>query len=132
MRTALWFSTFGFPKSGLLLPYTAQSPTLFKRIEFKTKKDINDEIERLLSEPGTKKYGFGQSMYHQMPFFCNPEEHIPDWCWDMIQDYQIITDYNVPLSKDLNDINVWTLDCFGVIGNEINNIQAYRKNHNGG
>ena len=50
----------------------------------------------------------------------------------MIQDYQIITDYNVPLSKDLNDINVWTLDCFGVIGNEINNIQAYRNKHNGG
>lgn len=116
----------GIPRTGLLLPYTAQSPTLFKRVEFKTERDIDDEIDRILSEPATQKHGVGQSMYFQLPFFCNPDEQIPEWCWNMIDDYYTITEYNIPISKTLDDANAWMLDCFSVIKDEINKINIYR------
>lgn len=131
MRTALWFSSFGIPRTGLLLPYTAQSPTLFKRVEFKNEKDIDDEIKRILSEPNINKHGIGQSLYFQLPFFCNVEEQIPEWCWQMIDDYYVTIEYNIPLAKTLNKANAWVLDCFSVIRDEANKINIYRsKNGN--
>lgn len=131
MRTALWFSSFGIPRTGLLLPYTAQSPTLFKRIKFKNEKDIDDEIQRILSEPNIEKHGIGQSLYFQLPFFCDVEKQIPEWCWQMIDDYYITTEYNIPLAKTLNKANAWVLDCFNVIRDEVNKINIYRsKNGN--
>jgi|TARA_B100000073_G_scaffold339533_1_gene338077 hypothetical protein len=131
LRTALWFSSFGIPRTGLLLPYTAQSPTLFKRIEFKNEKDIENEIDRILSEPNIKKHGIGQSLYFQLPFFCNPDEQIPNWCWQMIDDYYVVTEYNIPLSNTLDDANAWVLDCFNIIKDEVNKINIYKaKNGN--
>ena len=126
MRTALWCSSLGIPRTGLILPYTAQSPSLYKRIEYETEKDIHDEIERILSEKATQEHGVGQSLYLQLPFFCNPDEQIPDWCWNMIDDYYTATEYNIPIAKTLNDANAWLLDCFNVIRDEINKINIYR------
>jgi len=126
LRTALWFSAFGFPKSGLLLPYTAQSPTLFKRIEYKTRKDIYDEIYRVLYEPATQKYGIGQSLYYQLPLFCNPDEYISDWCYEMIQDYHLVNHYNIPMSDSLDLVDAFRLDCFAVIEDEANKIKTFK------
>jgi len=131
LRTALWFSVLGLPKSGLILPYTAQSPSILKRIEFKTKKDVYDEIYRILNEPQTKKHGIGQSLFYQLSFFCNPSEYISEWCWDMIQDYHLVNNYNIPLGENLDDINAWRLDSFNVIQNELNNIKAHKVKENG-
>ena len=126
MRTALWFSAFGFPKSGLLLPYTAQSPTLFKRIEFKTRKDVYDEIYRVLYEPATQKFGIGQSLYYQLPLFCNPDEYIFEWCYEMIQDYHLVNHYNIPMSDSLENVDAFRLDCFTVIEDEANKIRIFK------
>jgi hypothetical protein len=126
LRTALWFSAFGFPKSGLILPYTAQSPTLFKRMEFKNKKDVYDEIYRVLYEPATQKYGIGQSLYYQLPLFCNPDEYIDEWCYEMIQDYHLVNHYNVPMSDSLENVDAFRLDCFTVIEDEANKIRIFK------
>ena len=50
---------------------------------------------------------------------------INNWCLDMIQDFKLVTNYNVPLSVDLESASVFKIDCFSVIEQEINNI----KNH---
>ena len=131
MRTALWFSALGLPSTGLLLPYTAQSPTLKKAIEYKNKGDIFDEIDRILSEEPTKKFGVAQSLFYQMPFFCEPIDIIPRWCWNMIEDYYLVKNYNVPLAKELNSIDVWTADSFLIIENELGNIKKHREKLNG-
>ena len=131
MRTALWFSSFGIPRTGLLLPYTAQSPTLFKRVEFKTEGDINDEIQRILSETNIQKFGVGKSLYYQLPFFCEPSNIISDWCWQMIEDYHLVNSYNIPLGNNLDDIDCWRTDCFLAIENEIEKIKKENKNKNG-
>jgi hypothetical protein len=85
----------------------------------------------LLQEKGTRKFGIGQSLFLQMPFFCNPVSFIPDWCWEMIEDYQIIKEYNIPLARDLESANVWQLDCFSIIKNEIHNIAVYQRSKDG-
>ena len=85
----------------------------------------------MLIEKGTKKYGIGQSLFLQMPFFCNPILFIPDWCWEMINDYQTVKEYNIPLAKDLESVNIWQLDCFNIIKNEINNISIYQRSKDG-
>jgi len=131
LRTALWFSSFGIPRTGLLLPYTAQSPTLFKKTEYKTIEDIDDEIQRILSEKNIHKFGVGKSLYFQLPFFCNPSDVIPEWCYQMIEDYHLVTTYNIPLATDLDNLNVWRSDCFLAIENELNHIKEYKLKENG-
>lgn len=131
MRTALWFSTFGIPDTGLLLPYTTQSPTLFKKIEYKTEEDIDDEIQRILSEKNIHKFGIGKSLYFQLPFFCNPSDVIPDWCWQMIEDYHLVKTYNIPLATSLEDVNVWQSDCFVALESEVERIKHYKNKENG-
>ena len=131
MRTAIWFSVLGLPNTGLVLPYTTQSPTLKKVTEYKTVEDIYEEIDRILNEEPTKKFGVGQSLFYQMPFFAEPSDIIPDWCWHMIEDYFIIKKYNVPMAKDLKSVDAWTSDCFILIDEELENIKKHKAKLNG-
>ena len=126
MRTALWFSSFGIPRTGLLLPYTAQSPSLFKRMEYKNEEDVYDEIDRILSEKNIQKFGIGKSLFYQMPFFCEPSLFLPNWCWEMIEDYHLTKAYNIPLSSSLEDANAWICDCFLTIEDEFNKIKEHK------
>ena len=66
-----------------------------------------------------------------MPFFCEPGEYISDWCWEMIEDYNIVKNYKVPLANDLDSVNMWQLDCFKIIEVEINNINIHKAKENG-
>lgn len=131
MRVAVWYSEYGLPETFFEFPYKTRSPSVGKVLEYKTKREIYEEIDRLLQEKGTKKFGIGQSLFLQMPFFCNPISFIPYWCWEMIKDYQIVKEYNIPLASDLDSINVWQLDCFSVIKNEITNISIYQRTKDG-
>ena len=49
----------------------------------------------------------------------------------MIEDYHIVKNYNVPLSVNLDSVNMWQLDCFNIIEREINNINTHKAKENG-
>lgn len=66
-----------------------------------------------------------------MPFFCEPLNIIPQWCWDMIEDFYLVKNYNVPLASELNSVDVFTTDCFLIIENELSNIKTHREKLNG-
>ena len=53
-----------------------------------------------------------------MPFFCEPSVIIPDWCWAMIEDYYLINNYNIPLSRDLDSADALIIDSFLTIENK--------------
>ena len=127
----MWFSSLGLPHASFNLPYKSQSPTLYKFVEYKTENDIFDEVNRILDEKGTKKYGIGQSLYYQMPLFCDPFFVIPEWCWDMLEDYNACKKFNVPLANNLEEVSVWMLDCFHTIEAEINNCTKYQRDKDG-
>ena len=85
----------------------------------------------MILECENKNFKIGQSLYIQIPLFCNPSSIIPDWCWDMIEDYYTTTEYNIPLSNTLDDVNSWMIDCFNVIKEEMIHINTYRNKKDG-
>ena len=131
MRCAVWFSYYGLPDVPLSLPYQSRSPALLKVINYETEKDILEDVERLLDEGVSNKFGIGQSLYYQLPLFCNPVILISDWCWDMITDYFTVTKFNIPLARDLDSLNPWQSDCFSIIENELNNITIHERDKHG-
>ena len=64
-----------------------------------------------------------------MTFFTNPSLVIYNWCWEMIQDYKLVTKYNIPLGASLESLSVFKVDCFSIIEHEIENINNHRKEH---
>ena len=108
-----------------IFPYTARSPITNKKKTFENIKDVLSEIEKIINRKEIQKFGVGQTLYYGIPFFANPSMVINNWCLDMIQDFKLVTNYNVPLSVDLESASVFKIDCFSVIEQEINNI----KNH---
>lgn len=131
MRVAVWFSNYGLPNNKFELPYIAQSPVLLKKIEYETDQDVLQEINRVIEESNIRGYDIGKSLYFQMPFFCNPIEYISQWCWDAITDYFIVKKFNTPLATSIDNVNIWLVDCFSVIEQELNNISVYEKVKNG-
>ena len=132
MRACVWFSFFGLPGSHYTksLPYKSQSPTLYRVIEY-DKEEIYNEIDRILAERGTQKFGIGQSLYYQLPLFCDPSSVIPEWCWTMLEDYHLSTTFNIPVARDLDSADAWKLDCFNMIENEINKCNIHQREKNG-
>ena len=90
-----------------------------------------DEVYRIIDEPGTEKYGVGQSLYYQIPLFCNPAEIIPDYCWTMIEDYSLATKFNASIG-DLDSLSTWRADCFLIIESEINKCTQHKQKKNNG
>ena len=126
MRCAVWISQLGFVNNEkFIFPYTARSPITNKKKTFENIKDVLSEIEKIINRKEIQKFGVGQTLYYEIPFFANPSMVINNWCLDMIHDFKLVTNYNVPLSVDLESASVFKIDCFSVIEQEINNI----KNH---
>ena len=111
------------------LPYTSQSPTLYKSVKYETIDDLLEEIDRILVEPQTIKFGVGQSLFYQIPLFADPNLLIPEWCWDMLEDYNLVKKFNVSLGT-LDELPAWRTDCFALIENEIMNCTKH-ENKNG-
>jgi hypothetical protein len=44
----------------------------------------------------------------------------------MIQDFHLVNHYNIPMSKNLDNVNVFRLDCFSVIEDEANKIKTFK------
>ena len=130
MRCAVWYSNYGFPKTNFQLPYKAKSPTLYKKVYFETKKDIIDEIYRIVNEAKNKGFDIGESLFYQIPFFCDPNFLISNWCIDMITDYFTVKKYNVPLANCLHDVDPYIIDCFSIIDSELKNIANHEKKKN--
>jgi hypothetical protein len=108
----------------------AQSPITGKRKEFKTKQDILDEIIKLIKQSETEKYGLGQTLYYNLPFFSNPNALLRDWQIEMINDYYLCKNFNVPLGMDLDELSAFRTDCFILIENEFNKIEKLNAKEN--
>ena len=131
MRCAVWYSNYGFSETRFEFPYKAQSPTLYKKVVYETKKDVMAEVYRIIQESKNKGFDIGQSLYHQIPFFCNPKSIISQWCLDMITDYFTVKKYHVPIATSINTVNPYIIDCFSIIDDEITKINKYESTKNG-
>ena len=111
-------------QNGQFRPYSARSPVDNKRRRYESIEDILNEIDSL--EEQNKKWPTGQYLYLLVPLFADINYLIDPWMWEMIQEYNYVTRFNVSLGN-LDDVSAHRLDCFTIIENELNNIAKYEK-----
>ena len=111
-------------QNGQFRPYSARSPVDNKRRQYESVEDILNEVDLL--EEQNKKWPTGQYLYLLVPLFADINYLIDPWMWDMIQEYNYVTRFNVSLGN-LDDVSAHRLDCFTIIENELNNIAKYEK-----
>ena len=126
MRCAVWFTQLGFPDNYLEYPYTARSPVTNDKIVFQNEEMVENEIVKVLSQKSVKKFGIGQILYYEMPFFCNPKDHIKRWVWDILEDYKLCTTYQIPIGDNFDTTSALRIDCFGIIEQEINKVMKHK------
>ena len=112
-------------------PYHARSPSLKQRVEYKNEEGILEEIERILQRSDTKKFGIGQVLYYDCSIFCDVHSLVPEWCWEMLEDYNSCKKFNIPLASSLDEVSAWMVDCFNVIESEITNCTKHQKEKDG-
>lgn len=120
MRGLVWFTHMGFPESRYPLKgtYTAQSPTLFKKVKY-DEDEIWNEIERICAEDEEGKFTPGQQMFYNIPFFTNPKIFRDIELERIINEYYLCTRLNIPFSRDLDSSSAFRLQCFSIIHTEI-------------
>jgi len=111
-------------QNGQFRPYSARSPVNNKRRRYESVEDILNEVDLL--EEQNKKWPTGQYLYLLVPLFADINYLIDPWMWEMIQEYNYITRFNISLGN-LDDVSAQRLDCFTIIENELNNIAKYEK-----
>ena len=67
----------------------------------------------------------GQEMYYLVPLFASSDWLIDDWMWNMIDDYNLSKQFNLPLALTLDEAPAEKLECFSIIDNEINLIKIH-------
>ena len=132
MSFAIWCYVLGNNTGFKNLPYIAQSPITGKKKEFKTEKDIYNEIKLIIDQPSTNKYGVGQTLYYNLPFFCDYNFLVKSWHIEMINDYYLVKDFNVPIGNNLDSLNAWKTDCFILIKNELNKAKNFQRSQKNG
>tara|TARA_R100000742_G_C4268040_1_gene86331 strand:- start:851 stop:1264 length:414 start_codon:yes stop_codon:yes gene_type:complete len=133
----VWCSYFGwqdslFPENVSAKGYEATSPTLGKRIWFSGIKDINDEVGRVIEEGLQKNFSIGQALYYSLPFFCNAKIFAKQIYRNLLEEYQIVQDFKVPLAENLDKVPVIKARYFSVIRQELLNCQQRQMDMNNG
>ena len=121
-----------FPNEWGGINYEATSPTLGKRIWFKGKRDVEKEIKRIIEEGAEKEFSAGQSLYYSIPFFCNAMLFAKSFYNELLEEYQITQDYNIPLAKTLDEVPVIRSRYFNIIRQELLNCQKRQMDMNNG
>ena len=125
MSYAVWGAALGYtqtPQFPVILPlgtsYTAQSPTLFKNIEY-TEEEIWKEIERIATEADGIKFSVGQQLYYQVHYFLNLQ-YLKDQEFELlIEEYQLMESFKIPIAKSLNDAPAQKIRDFFIIKDEL-------------
>lgn len=112
------------------LPYNEVSPTTYKRREYGNIDDIWNEIEDIKTINTRTSRTIGQDLYHLVPLFTNPSYIIEDWHLEMINEYNIVQNFNISLGV-LDDVPNDRLNCFSVIHREYNAIKELEGKKNG-
>ena len=119
MSYAVWYSVFQpKPHDQFILPYSAQSPITKDIRDFNTIDDIWNEVGNVANADESKR-SIGQNLWYLIPLFANPVYLLSDYYTNLINEYFYITEYNIPLAKNLDDADALKLEYFTIIKNEI-------------
>jgi len=116
----VWYSFFGNEESAFpdTFPYTAQSPTLYKKISF-TEDELWKEVDRILKENERNSYTIGQALWYNlsmcanMNYFFDPEINFS------LQEYNMSKQFNIPIAKSTDDLDYHKMVVFSAIDEEV-------------
>ena len=112
------------------LTKSLKSSVDYKRREYGTVEDIWEEIERIIEVNNRTTRTIGQDLYNLLPLFTNPAYIIEDWQLEVINEYNIVQNFNVSLGE-LDNVPNDRLNCFSVIHREYNAIKDIESKKNG-
>lgn len=120
------FAESQFPANLAEGSYRAQSPTLYKKIEY-DEKEIWNELDRICKEDEESKFTEGQQMYYNHFHFVNGKYFQDIFLERFINEYYYCTRLNVPPGKDLESTSAIRLHFFSIIHTELTAIEAKKK-----
>jgi len=124
----LYFSQTAFI-SPYSLPYIADDPLTYKKREYKTEEDVWSQVNDIAEVNARTKRSIGQDLYHLVPLFTNPDYILDNWQYDMINEYNLCKNFNLPIANTLYEADFFTIQCFSIIQNEFNAIAEYNKDN---
>jgi|TARA_Y100000034_G_scaffold132063_1_gene194185 hypothetical protein len=129
---AVWGAALGYIDTpqfpvNLLPPetvYSAQSPSLFKLIEY-DEEERWKEVERLAQEVEGTKFSVGQQLYYQVHLFANPRFLWKQEYDRLIEEFTLMETFHIPLAKSLDEAPAQKLRDFQIIKGEIVALQKH-------
>ena len=109
-----------FSKNGIVFPYVALRPSIRKNFEYRSIKDVYDEIISLSEEAENKGFDVGNAIYKQSFYFVDQQLLIDQSIQNRIKEYQFCKQFNCPPYPSLQDTPVDLIDQFTIIEQEIN------------
>ncbi len=127
----MWFSQLGYPHIALKFPYKRQSPLTKKTTTYHNIEQVWEEIYELVDKWSENKFSLGRNLYFHLPLFMNPKWILDSDYNTYMREFNYITEFNIPLGRDLDSTDAFRLEIMGVIKNEINQIKNYMSEKNG-
>ena len=121
----------GFPHNTLEFPYKRQSPSLRKKINFRSIDDVWKEIYRLFDRWEENKFSLGRNLYFHLPLFCNPKIIMDSEDIVLLKEYSWIQEFKIPIANTLDEMDSMKLDYLDLVSMEINSIKQYMVEKNG-
>ena len=60
-----------------------------------------------------------ESLYYQIPFFCNAKLFAKNQHANTLEEYQLIQDYHIPIARSIDEAPVLKLGMFNIIRQEL-------------
>ncbi|HCI03836.1 TPA: hypothetical protein DE059_02825 [Candidatus Peribacteria bacterium] len=127
MSASVWFWRYGVPDVEFEFPYFAQSPISYQNKEFKTLKDVWDEVKEIVKEGQGSQRSIGQDLFFLLPTFADPNQILEAWHYEMIYEYQASKCLNLPIAPSLDQASADKVDSFLVLESELTNINNYEQ-----
>ena len=121
LRINVWISFNSLQKgaySGISFPYVALHPSTGKKGEYRSIKDVYDEIIRLSEEAEKKGFDVGESIYMQSFFFVDHALLVDKDCQDRIREYTFCKKFSCSPYPSLNETPANIIDDFLAIDEE--------------
>ena len=125
LSSYVWFSHYGWPHWDKKFPYKRQSPTTSKVRVYKNQDHVMSEIDKIYEKQIKSKYTLGRNLYFTLPLFCDPKCLFEDWVTEVVKEFRISKELNIPLARSLDEADSFMVDNFLIIENELNSIREY-------
>lgn len=131
LSSYVWFSHYGYPHFDKEFPYKRQSPITNKVRTYNNQEEVLDEIDKVFDKYEKSKFSMGRNLYFILPLFCDPRCLYEEWIGEVIKEYKLIKQFNIPIANNLYEADAILIDNLLIIDNELNSIREYEVSKNG-